>query len=50
MIEKVSSALVWSADKCGESDVAKATGSRLVLSQKPIWKWGEVIGGHVLIR
>lgn len=50
MIENVSSALVWSADKPGESDVAKATGSRLVLSQKPIWKWGEVTGGHVLIR
>ncbi|KAB0397619.1 hypothetical protein E2I00_015065, partial [Balaenoptera physalus] len=39
--EHFSSALVWSAGKAEENDMANVIGSCPVLSQKPIWEWGE---------
>ena len=48
--ENFSSALVWRAGKAEENDMANVIGSCPVLSQKPIWEWGEAIRGHTFIR
>lgn len=48
-IENFSSALVWSAGKAEENDMANVIGSCPVLSQKPMWEWGEAIRGHTFI-